>query len=585
MSGDSAGADPPGRAPGRRAELALLATVLAGAALARGWQLDYGLPDVTRVDAYKFVAPAAQWARTGELALGDYQYPGLYPVLLAGLYAGLGVRTAFAQHLVACAVAAAFGTATVWATWLAAAAWCGVAGRALAAALVAVSPILVTYSRVPASDGVVAFFFAAALACVARRPEAWTAAAAAGACIGLATGTEFSGVLGLPLVLGALALRDLRARRAGRLLADGTLALLAFGAAFWLTTPWFFAHAEDYARRLAAEMLIQGGGRIGRVQAGFFDYLTSSTPTWEAPWLGSSLLGTEGPLVLAALFAALAWVLVRRPRPDGLLAAVLCVVVAYAVQAGPGRLKAIRFLAPLLPLGFAAIGWLVDRELARLAPRRALVPLLGVALLAVPAIPDGTLPGVVRRAADPGAGARLDPRVAAVGRRGLPGAVPAREPRRRPPLRVAAARRRDAPVPLPGRRGPERGARPPLSPGADRRGAAARRPVPRPQLVLRRRLQPGPGEPGLLSASHRRLRRLPRAACARGDARVRGPRLRRGPHGARHRHLAARACGGAATGQRARSALRRAAHGQPQSASADGARSAPSSSGLIIASS
>jgi 4-amino-4-deoxy-L-arabinose transferase-like glycosyltransferase len=386
MSGDSAEADAPGRAPGRRTELALLAAILGVAALARGWQLDYGLPDVTRVDAYKFVAPAAQWARTGELALGDYQYPGLYPVLLAGLYAGLGVTTAYAQHLIACAVAAAFGTATVWATWLAAAAWCGVAGRALAAALVAVSPILVTYSRVPASDGVVAFFFAAALACVARRPEAWTGAAAAGACIGLATGTKFSGVLGLPLVLGALALRDLRARRAGRLLADGTLALVAFGAAFWLTTPWFFAHVEDYARRLAAEMLIQGGGRIGRVQAGFFDYLSSSTPTWEAPWLGSSLLGTEGPLVLGALLAALAWVLVRRPRPDGLLAAALCVLVAYGVQAGPGRLKAIRFLAPLLPLGFVAIGWLVDRELARLAPRRALVPLLGVALLAVPAL-------------------------------------------------------------------------------------------------------------------------------------------------------------------------------------------------------
>jgi 4-amino-4-deoxy-L-arabinose transferase-like glycosyltransferase len=373
------------RPPGRRAELAALAAILAVAALARGWQLDHGLPDVTRVDAYKFVGPAAQWARTGELVLSDYQYPGLYPLLLAGLYAGLGLTSAYAQQLAACAVAAAFGTATALAAWLAAGAWCGVAGRALAAALVAVSPILVTYTRVPASDGVVAFFFAAALACLARRPDAETGAAAAGACIGLATGTKFSGVLGLPLVLAALALRDARARRPARLLVDAALALLAFGAAFWLTTPWFFAHAEDYARRLAAELLIQSGGRIGRVQAGVFDYLTSSTPTWEAPWLGSSLLGTEGPVVLAALVAALACVLVRRPRPDGLAAAALCVLVAYGIQAGPGRLKAIRFLAPLLPLGFVAIGWLVDRELARRAPRRAVLPLLGVALLAAPA--------------------------------------------------------------------------------------------------------------------------------------------------------------------------------------------------------
>jgi 4-amino-4-deoxy-L-arabinose transferase-like glycosyltransferase len=374
-------------APARRThDPALLLAILAVAAFARFWQLDHGLPDVTRVDAFKFVGPAARWAAGGEFELIDYQYPGLYPLLLAGLYAGLGIESEYAQHLAACGVAAAFGVATALAAWLAAGAWCGTAGRALAAALVAVSPVLVTYARMPASDGVVAFFLAAALACLARWPAAWPGAAAAGACIGLATGTKFSGLMGLALVFATLALRDLPARAPRRLAAHAGLALLACGAAFWATTPWFFAHANDYAARLAVEMLIQSGGRVGRVQAGPLDYLLSATPTWEAPWLGSSILGTEGPVVLVAGLAAVVLVLWRRPPPPALAGAAVCVILALGAQSGAGHLKAIRFLAPLLPPVFVAIGWLVDRELGRFGPRRLLAPLLAAALLALPAL-------------------------------------------------------------------------------------------------------------------------------------------------------------------------------------------------------
>jgi hypothetical protein len=363
----------------------LLAILVVAAGLRVLW-LDYDLPQVVWVDAFKFVQPAAGFARDGTFQLVDHQYPGLYPLVLAGVFGALDLQSPYAQHLAAQAVAAVAGAATVLAIWIAAGAWCGTLGRVLAAGLCAVSPTLVTYARVPVSDGVVACFIAAAFAVLARAPGTWTAAAGAGAFVGLAAGSKLSGAQGLLLVLCALAARFVPYRELGRLSAHAAAAAVAGALAFWITTPWFLRDLDAYVRRLKLETLIQMGGQIGRVQRGAFDYLVSATPTWETPWLGTSLLGTEGPLVLLAAVAAVALALWRRPPPDALAGGAVFVLLMLALQAGGGKLKAIRFLAPLLPICFVLIGWAVEREMApRLGRRRWVSVALAAALLAVPA--------------------------------------------------------------------------------------------------------------------------------------------------------------------------------------------------------
>lgn len=367
------------------AGLALAVALLAGAGL-RFYHLDLGLPEVVYVDAFKFVNAARDMAASGDWAPRDYQYPGAYTHLLAIIYWITGARSDYAVHLIAQAVAALFGTGLIALTWAAARAACGRGGAALAAALTALSVTFVTLSRIPATDTMLAGLMTTGLWMIARERVGPRQALAAAVCLGLAVGTKFTGLyLGIFMLL-AWVVAALRTR--STVLPPRRLALCVAAAllALVITTPWIIPRLAEYARAFAFEMETQRYGQIGRVQLGWADYLASPTITWEQPWLGTSLLYNDGPLILIAAVAGCALAL------SGRFGKPLRMHAAYAglyllLVSRPGHLKAMRFLAPVLPSLYILAAWMLERWTSR-AParwRRALFILAALLTLAVPA--------------------------------------------------------------------------------------------------------------------------------------------------------------------------------------------------------
>jgi 4-amino-4-deoxy-L-arabinose transferase-like glycosyltransferase len=355
------------------------------AAAVRLWRLDFDLPEVVYVDGFKFVGEATRMVDTGELRPTIFQYPGLYTYLLAALYHVLPVETAYGRELAATAVSAVAGTLVVAATAFVARAVTGIPGTLLAVALAAVSPALVTQSRTPAPDTLCLLFATVALGIAARRPASLRPWAVAGLMTGLAIGSKWTGAFAAPAVAVAAAGTAWHRRRPwllpAALAVSGTCALLALCA----TTPFLPEMHDAYARAAAWEASTLRSGQIGRVQLGPLDYVLSRTPTWEAPWLGTSLLGELGPpaLVLAASGLALA----AGGRLGFAGAFYAATTVAYLVVISrAGWIKALRFLLPCLPLLWALAGAGAERLLPRRRAPRLVVGIgLGLMALALPA--------------------------------------------------------------------------------------------------------------------------------------------------------------------------------------------------------
>src|SRR5439155_378178 len=139
--------------------------------------------------------------------------------------------------------------------------------------------------------------------------------------------------------------------------------------AFLVTTPFFLSLRDHYTTDLAYTLACERGGQIGRVQLGALDYLVSRTPTWETPWLGTSLRSDLGlPALLLAAgglgLAATGWL--------GFAGAVYAVtaIVYVASISGAGWIKAIRFLLPAMPFLYALAGAAAERLVP--PPRRAI---------------------------------------------------------------------------------------------------------------------------------------------------------------------------------------------------------------------
>lgn len=365
-----------------------LVLLLAVAVFLRFHRIDYDLPEVKYVDSFKFVGEAARMVEAGSLKPAHFQYPGLYVSILAGLYQVVPNASEAGRHLLASLVAAAFGVGLVAATaGLARQVVSGTTGLLVATALAALSIVGVSYSRIPAADALSAFFSTAALAILAARPTRLLPYAGAGIAIGLAAGAKLSGLIVLPLALYT----SVAAGRAtdSRTFAFRALGLTAAtaGLVFLATTPWIFTMWTEYSERFLLEVQLQRSGQIGRIQRGYLDYLFSRTPTWEMPWLGTSLLTDPGAAALA--FAFFGAVLAFSGRAN--FAAGLCawtVVVTLVSISGPGRLKAIRFLIPALPAVYALAGLAFERLGAR-GPARARAAIglvLASAVLAQPAL-------------------------------------------------------------------------------------------------------------------------------------------------------------------------------------------------------
>jgi len=381
-------AAPPGDSSTRLGRVALLAasTVVILGALVRLYRLDFDLPQVVEVDAFKFVGEAARMARERSFRPHDFQYPGFYANQLALIYRACGAETIYAQHTIARAISASFGIAGIVLTWVLARLVTGPIGSLVAAALAASSIVCVTSARMTAADSIVAFFVTGGLCCLVRRRVSLWRYLLAGVLAGLAAGSKYNGVVLLPFVLLTAAVDAVEMRTYVRPLAGALLAIVVAVAVFWITTPWFITLVDDYWRRFVIEARIQQYGQVGHVQLGYADYLISATPTPEQPWLRTSIVYDVGPIALAAIMAGLALGLAGRGGWGVFLLSLFAVSYLVLIS-GPGRVKAVRFLMPILPALFVVTGWLVEFWLVRpLGRYRAWAGAAAlVALVAMPA--------------------------------------------------------------------------------------------------------------------------------------------------------------------------------------------------------
>lgn len=361
-----------------------LAAIVAFAALLRLYHLDAGLPHTTAVDAFKFVGPALAAAGEGDWQPRDYQYPGLYSNGLALIYMVTGAREVYHTHLIALLVAAFTGVALVGVTFSLARPVAGPFGALVAAALVAVEPGMVTQSRVPAPDLLMTLAMTGALAVVVRRPQGIAIWAGLGALAGLAAGSKLTGLYLLPFVVVS-SLLALPPTKRLRFVASRTAVGLATAVTvFVATTPAVLRHCGEYLSRFLLELTVQRGGQVGHVQGGYLDYVLSATPTWEHPWLGTSLLANTGAVFVVAAAAGLTLALSGRHGREGVLLGVFALLYLMLIS-GPGRLKAYRFLLPILPVLCTVAALAVDRLASRFGTRRRwIVPVVAVVAVAFP---------------------------------------------------------------------------------------------------------------------------------------------------------------------------------------------------------
>ncbi|MFN8061814.1 MAG: glycosyltransferase family 39 protein [Vicinamibacterales bacterium] len=226
-----------------------LFAMLAGAAALRFWQLGRGIPYAIGVDEPEIMDRVLRMVKTGDFNPRFFHYPTLFfylqvPVVClrfligasSGRWVSLDQVTPEDFYLWSRALAALFGTATVYVTYRIGSRW-GARQALIAGALLAVMPMHVRESHYILTDVPMTFFVALTLLLSLRaheRPTTW-AFAAAGASAGLAMATKYTAVVALILPLTAAIMSD--APAAVRV-PGGVAAVLAAGAAFLGGAPY-----------------------------------------------------------------------------------------------------------------------------------------------------------------------------------------------------------------------------------------------------------------------------------------------------------------------------------------------------------
>jgi len=354
--------------PQRPQEWALLTLVVGLACFARFFHLGHGLPEVVDVDSFKFVGEASRMLESGDTRPQDFQYPGAYTQLLRVTFQLFPIESFTARQFTARLFSAIAGVLTVLATYGLARKLGGPSAALIAGSLTAGSPLLLASSRAAATDSLVGLLMTLGIGLVTACRLNWLTACAFGLLVGLAAGTKYTGAFLAPWLIVALVLQAWPQRQDvanwWRNLAQAACAgALAVGT-FLATTPWFLREWPRYLDRLRLETAIQRTGQIGHIQLGWFDYLVSRTPTCEQPWLGTSLLMDLGPLTFAAALGAMFFALAGRlGRALWILAAY--VAVYLVLISGPGHVKAIRFLVPIVPALCIVLGCWISQVIAR----------------------------------------------------------------------------------------------------------------------------------------------------------------------------------------------------------------------------
>ena len=214
-----------GRWAGRWAVPAGLGICAAGLLL-RVIGLDFGLPFIYDPDEPDFVGRAWQMVTTGDLNPHWFGHPGTTVMYaFAGVFKGYSAlafpdlaaaATAFLTepsrfYLLARVVVVLLAFGTLVLTWQLARRVAGNGAALLAAALLAVAPLQVQYSRLARPDLLMSFLLLASVLCALQiaREGRWRDYLAAGFLLGLAIATKYPAVIAAPAIVLAHALGQL----------------------------------------------------------------------------------------------------------------------------------------------------------------------------------------------------------------------------------------------------------------------------------------------------------------------------------------------------------------------------------------
>jgi 4-amino-4-deoxy-L-arabinose transferase-like glycosyltransferase len=231
-----------------------------------------------------------------------------------------------------------FGVATVLLTYPVGRRCFGRGAAVSAAALVAVNTFHISRSQLVEVDLPLTFFAMLVLWLLLRLTEQPTLGnyAVAGAMIGLATSTKYTGaMLVLPLVAADIFARARGARKpCGWYVA---LAVLVAAAVFLLTSPYVVLDAGTFADHIATERQ--------HMHVGHFGLSGSSSSIFYARSLAGGLMGW--PAAVLAL-AGLVYLAIVRRRGTALILAAF--VVPYLLAVCTWSMRADRYLLPVLPV-------------------------------------------------------------------------------------------------------------------------------------------------------------------------------------------------------------------------------------------
>ncbi len=367
-----------------------LALVVAVGAVLRFWGLGAGIPYAVGVDEPDIITRVVRMMRTADFNPHFFDYPGLYFYaqlavacvrFLAGAVQGLWRSLAEVGpadfYGWGRALTALLGSATILLVYRIGVHW-GARHALLAAGLMAVMPLHVRESHYVLTDVPVTFFVTLAVLLSLRAHDKATvrAFAWAGAVVGLATATKYTGALALMLPLLAAWMTPASSRLMCALAACGACA-----AAYLVAAPYSVLDLPAFLNTMA-RLVVEYQPRRSAAEPGWLLYLKHLR------------LGLGWPALLLA-FGGLGLGLVRAVRGPAHVRWVLLVTFPLAwfyVIATKGIIYG-RYLLPILPFvcllaaiaTVSGVGLLRRFNIPRVA-RTALTAALTAAALVSPAI-------------------------------------------------------------------------------------------------------------------------------------------------------------------------------------------------------
>jgi 4-amino-4-deoxy-L-arabinose transferase-like glycosyltransferase len=374
----------------------MLVLVLLLAFAVRLYSIDFGLPALNDPDELTFELGALKMLSGPTLNPGWFGHPAtttMYVLAVltvavfgAGhLFGRFGTVHDFADAIYADPTwvmlpgrlaMALFGVGTIWLTYRLARDLFGQRVALIAAALLAVNPVHITWSQIIRSDIMAAYFMLLGMLAALRiaREDRWRDHVLAALWFGAAVATKWPYALTALAVFGAVALRMVRhpADRRRSLVRLGLFAVMAVGFLL-LITPYLLLDYPTVLRNLHGEAQIHHLGATGGAP-------------WDNAWwyLSGPLLTGLGPLGLALSAWGLAIMARRREAAALLLPVLLGFCLVLCVQ----RLVWERWVVALMPmlviataLGLDGLARLLARRLPQGLARAAIALLIAVVML------------------------------------------------------------------------------------------------------------------------------------------------------------------------------------------------------------